>query len=132
MRQMVFANDDFDINAEVLFVSDNLEYASARLLCRGWPVGDLNIDDDVFEIAPVAVAGGFFTENAMLGGRASSVVGRASFAKTLIPAETGDRPATNDAVTLFPCPGKPRTRPNPTPRKIHGAIPLRPGRGMPL
>src|SRR5437016_6135386 len=79
MRQMVFANDDFDINAEVLFVSDNLEYASARLLCRGWPVRDLNIDDDVFEIAPVAAAGGFFTENAMLGSRATCVVGRAQF-----------------------------------------------------
>src|SRR5207248_1348560 len=77
MRQMVFANDDFDINAEVLFVSDNLEYASARLLCRGWPVGDLNIDDDVFEIAPVAAAGGFFTENAVFGSRATCVVGRA-------------------------------------------------------
>src|SRR5437763_14757763 len=76
---MMFANDYFDINAEVIFISHNLEYASAWLLCRSWPIGDFNIDDNAVEIAPIAATGGFVTENAVFGSRASSVVDRAQF-----------------------------------------------------
>ena len=74
--QVVFADDDFYVNAKVVFVPQNFDDPSSRLLGRRRPVGDLNINDDVFQIAPLTSAGGFFTQNAMFGTRrASSVTG---------------------------------------------------------
>jgi len=55
----MFANDDLDVDAEVIFISDNFSDSSARLLCRRRPVGDLNIHHNSVEIAPIAATGGF-------------------------------------------------------------------------
>jgi hypothetical protein len=75
---MIFANDDFDINAEVVFVSNDLGHSTARLLRCSRPVGYLDIDHNIFQIGPVISARHFFTKNAVLGRsrRRSSVVGR--------------------------------------------------------
>ena len=65
MRQMKFADDDFDVDAEIVFVAEDLDHASARILRGRRPVGDLDVDDDAFEIVPFGAAGGFFAQNAI-------------------------------------------------------------------
>ena len=56
MRQVVLADDDLDIDAEVVFVAENLDHAAARILRRGWPVGDLDIHHQAFQVVPFADA----------------------------------------------------------------------------
>src|SRR5579864_1189072 len=115
MWQMIFANDDLDINAEIVFVAQDFYDTTAWILRRGWPVRDLDVDDHVFEISPVAAVCGFFAENAMLGRtrRWSLVVGRRQnpFALRrmfLRPLCTGlcavrfcQRPTTDDRGRIF-------------------------------
>ena len=43
MWQVVLADNDLNVNPEVVFVSENFDHTSARTLCRGRPVGDLYI-----------------------------------------------------------------------------------------
>ena len=57
MGQVVLADDDFNVNAEIAFVADNLDDATTRILGRAGPVGDLAIDNHPFEIFPGAAAG---------------------------------------------------------------------------
>ncbi len=67
MRQVVFADDDFDIHAEIVFIAQNLNHPSARVLRSRGPIGDLHVNDNVFKIAPVSAAGSFRPQDSMLG-----------------------------------------------------------------
>ena len=52
MGQVVLADDDLDIDAEIVFVAEDLDDAAARILGGRGPVGDLAIDDQAFQILP--------------------------------------------------------------------------------
>ena len=60
MRQVKLADHDLDVHAEVIGIAENLHYASAGTLRGGGPVGDLDVDNDVFQIVPLGAAGSFF------------------------------------------------------------------------
>ncbi len=55
--QVVLADDDLDVNAEIVFVADDLDDAAAGILGGGGPVGDLAIDDETFQVFPGTAAG---------------------------------------------------------------------------
>src|SRR5581483_8089756 len=77
MQQVKLADNDFDVDTKIIFVAENLNYSPARVLGGRRPVGDLDIDDDVLEVCPVSVAGGFGAEDAVGRTRPwSSIVGR--------------------------------------------------------
>ncbi len=57
MRQMELADDDLDIDAEIVLVAKNLKHASAWALCRRRPLRDLHFNDDAFQIVPLAPTG---------------------------------------------------------------------------
>ncbi len=57
MRQMVLADDDLDIDAEIVFVAEYLDHAAARILRGRRPIGDLHIDHQAFQVVPLAAAG---------------------------------------------------------------------------
>ena len=62
--QMVLADHDFNIQAKIIFVAQYLDYTSARILRSRRPVGDLDINHNVFQIVwPGALY--FFTQHAM-------------------------------------------------------------------
>ena len=63
VRQMKFADDDFDVDAEVVFAAEDFDDASARILRWRWPVGDFNVYHHAFEILPFGAASGFVAEN---------------------------------------------------------------------
>ena len=65
MRQVMLADHDLDIGAEVVFVTDNLHHSTARILSGRWPVGDLDIHDDIFQIVPIGAARSFLTQYAV-------------------------------------------------------------------
>ena len=67
MRQMEFADHDLDVDAEIVFVAQNFDHASARILRGRGPVGDLDIHDYAFEIVPFGAASGFVAKNAIHG-----------------------------------------------------------------
>ena len=67
VRQMEFADDDFDVDAEVIFAAKDFQDASARGLPRRGPVGDFDVDDYAFEVGPVIVMGGFVAKNSIYG-----------------------------------------------------------------
>ncbi len=67
MRQVKLANDDFDIDAEIVFVAENLNHSSARILGGRRPVSDFDIDDYAFEVVPFGAAGGLLAQNAIDG-----------------------------------------------------------------
>ena len=67
VRQVKFADGDFDVDAEVVLPAENFNDASARVLRGGGPVGDFNVDDDAFEIIPFRAARGFVSEYAVDG-----------------------------------------------------------------
>ena len=50
MRQMKLTNDDLDIDAEIVFVAQDLDYSPSWILSGRRPVGDFYIDDYTFEI----------------------------------------------------------------------------------
>ena len=64
MRQVEFADDDLDVDAEVVFVAEDFENAAARALGGGGPFRDLDFDDYVFEVGPFATTR-FGTEDAI-------------------------------------------------------------------
>src|SRR5262249_10844063 len=66
MRQVEFTNDDLDIDAEVVLVTENFDDAPARVLRRRRPICDLHLDDDPFKIGPVRAAG-LFAKDAVTG-----------------------------------------------------------------
>ena len=85
MWQVVLANDDFDVYAEVVFVAEDFDNAAlGRTRWRG-PVGDFDVDDEAFQypfarwLAEILLSvfhfdeqfffmpRGFVTENAMRG-----------------------------------------------------------------
>ena len=53
---MKLANDDFDIDAKVVFIAENLDHAPARIAGRRRPLGDLYFDDHAFQIAPLVLS----------------------------------------------------------------------------
>ena len=63
--QVVLANDDLDIDAEIVFVAEDFDDAAARIFGCGGPVGDFAIDDQAFEIFPGAEAG-FVADDAIV------------------------------------------------------------------
>ena len=52
MRQVMLADHDLDVRAEIVFVAQNLHYPPARILRGRGPVGDLDIHNDVFQVVP--------------------------------------------------------------------------------
>ena len=67
MRQMELADHDFDVDAEIILIAENLDHPAARILGRGGPVGDLDINHDIFQIVPVGAPCGFVAEHTMNG-----------------------------------------------------------------
>ena len=70
-REMVFADDHLDVDAEVVGMAENFDDFGAGGASGRGPRGDFNVDDETFEIVQVVVAGlskGFFAENAMWRG----------------------------------------------------------------
>ena len=67
MRQVEFADDDLDIDAEIVFVAQDLDHSSPRILGGRGPVGDFDIHHYVFQIVPFGAASGFVAQNAVDG-----------------------------------------------------------------
>ncbi len=65
MRQVEFADHDFDVYAEIVFAAEDFGNASAGVLGGGGPVGDFDVDDYAFEIVPVGAARGFVAEDSV-------------------------------------------------------------------
>ena len=55
--QVVLADDDLNIDAEVVFVAEDFDKAATGILRGGGPAGDLAIDDETFQVFPVTAAG---------------------------------------------------------------------------
>ena len=64
VRQVELADDDLDIDAEIVFVAENLDHPAAGILRRRRPVGDLHFHDHAFQVAPL-VAASLLAENAI-------------------------------------------------------------------
>src|SRR5207244_4482081 len=60
-----FPDHDLHVDAEVAFISQNLDYAATRILSTSRPIGDLHIHDHVFQIVPFRPRRGFIPEHAM-------------------------------------------------------------------
>ena len=65
---MKFANHDFDVHAEIVFLAQNLDHASARILRGRRPIGDLDVHYHAIQILPIGVLGGLFADDTMLRG----------------------------------------------------------------
>ena len=78
VRQVKFANHDFDVHAEIVRVAQNFDDAAPWILRCRRPLGDLDINGNIFQIAPVSPAGGFVTKNAVLRNRRWSLIVRRS------------------------------------------------------
>ena len=63
MRQVVLADHDFDVHAEVIFTSEDLDHLAARILRGRGPIGNLDIDHDSIEAVPGGAAGGLIAEH---------------------------------------------------------------------
>ena len=64
---MKLADDDFDIDAEVVLAAEDFEYTPARILGGRGPIRDLDINDDSLQIVPFGVEGGFVAKHAVDG-----------------------------------------------------------------
>src|SRR5208337_4263300 len=53
MRQMVLADNNLDIHAEVVFVTQNLDNAPLWIVGRRWPRRNFDIDYHPFELFPL-------------------------------------------------------------------------------
>ena len=60
MWQVVLADHDFNIHAEIIFVAQDLDYSSAGILRGRGPIGDFYVYYYAFQTCVVGVAGGFF------------------------------------------------------------------------
>ncbi len=49
----MLADDDLDIDAEIVFVAEDLHHSALGILRRRRPIGDFYIDGDAFEIIPL-------------------------------------------------------------------------------
>ena len=67
MWQVKFANDNLDVDAEIIFVAQDLNHSSSRILGGRRPVGDFDIHDYAFEIVPFGAPSGFVAQNAVDG-----------------------------------------------------------------
>ena len=69
---MVLADHDLDVDAEVVGIAEDFDDAAARRTMEGGPVGDLDVDDEAFEIVACMVRRfgvmGFLAEDAVRGG----------------------------------------------------------------
>src|SRR5579864_5561454 len=99
--QMIFANDDLNIHAEIILVAQDFYDTTAWILRRGWPVGDLDVDDHVFEISPFGATGSLFAEHAMFGMRRTSCVVRRAQLGDLAICALRVRRATCDGRRFF-------------------------------
>ena len=95
MRQMKFADDDFDIDSEVVLVTQNLNHSAPRILCSRRPVGDCDIHHYTFEVVPFGAAGRLVAEDTV--NRLSFLLPRARRPRD----SRRDAGATRDAATLF-------------------------------
>src|SRR5436190_23686720 len=99
-------------------VAQNFDDAAPWILgCRG-PLGDLDINGNVFQIAPVSPAGGFVAENAVLRnrpwslrryasqGRLKPVVGRSRRAPSAIPLSFSTFGLASNGRVLRSCQGR--------------------------
>src|SRR6185369_1148373 len=66
MWQMVFANDDLDVDAEIIFVAQYLDNTAPWVLGSARPVGDFDIDHNTFQVFPIGVVSNFITDDPML------------------------------------------------------------------
>ena len=60
--QVKFADDDFDVDAEVVLFAENFDNAAARILRGAGPVGDFHVHYDAFEVLLAGVDGGFVAD----------------------------------------------------------------------
>src|SRR5581483_1001318 len=67
MRDVVLANDDLDIYAEIVFVAENFDHFAARVLRGSGPIGNLDIHDQALQIVPTSTAFHLLAQNAMAG-----------------------------------------------------------------
>ena len=65
VRQMVLADDDLDVHAEIVFIAENFDYSSTRILRGCGPIGDFNVHNDIFQVVPGRAARRFFAQHAM-------------------------------------------------------------------
>src|SRR6185312_13978440 len=64
MRNVVLANDDFDVDAEVVFEPEDLDHFTARVLRARRPLDDFDIDHHALKIGLLRSAG-FFANHAV-------------------------------------------------------------------
>src|ERR1700722_17688875 len=67
VRQVKFADRNFDVNAEVILPAEDFEDAPTRILCGRRPIGNLHINDHAFEVIPFGLPGNFVSEHAIDG-----------------------------------------------------------------
>ena len=65
MRQVMLADHDLDVRAEIVFVAQNLHHAPARILRGRRPVGDLNVHHNIFQIVPGGAPRRFLAQHAV-------------------------------------------------------------------
>ena len=65
MGQVELADHDLDIRTKIVFVTQNLNHASARILRGRGPVGDLDVYHDIFHVVPSGAARGFLSQHAV-------------------------------------------------------------------
>src|ERR1022692_2571619 len=67
VRQMILADHDFYIDAEIRFFAEDFYDAAARILRGAWPVGDFYVYYYAFQILPVGVDFGFVAYDSVDG-----------------------------------------------------------------
>ena len=65
MRQVVLADHDLDVHAEIVFVAQNLDHPPARVLRGRGPVGDLDVHHNIFQVVPVGAPRRFLAQHAV-------------------------------------------------------------------
>ncbi len=65
MRQMMLADDNFDIDSEIVFIAKDLEDAALGILSRSRPIGDLHVNSNAFQIVPLGASMCFRAHHAM-------------------------------------------------------------------
>src|SRR5258708_22611381 len=65
MRQVKFANCDFDVDSEVVLAPEDFDHAAARILSGRGPVGDFNVDHNPFKVVPVRFTGSLVTQHSV-------------------------------------------------------------------
>src|SRR5437868_14245672 len=98
---MVLADHDFDVHAEVIFASEDLDHLAARILRGRGPIGNLDIHHDPIEVVPGGAAGGLIAEHPV-----HTFPGRAAPCGASIPGSSaGGRYRTSASVWSRYCCG---------------------------